>query len=231
LDEFKQLYKNLNEKYNPIKIYNGNIDISKSNENKNFFNFFKFHVSMYGLDDLCHAKNNHLNRIEDFIVNTNSIWLLSNLYEKRNDQAPITKCNIMMIIDWNVNIKIGFIGLMNYANAAKPNPDIKYSDYVAEARYLSGELRARHVNYVVALAYMNWSDLEHLANQSSDIDMIISTDNPNTWAADDHMRIVNNKVILRNTNFKYLSLITVYFDKAENFKPVDIAISRFNASS
>ncbi len=141
----------------------------------------------------------------------------------------------MMIIDWNKNIKIGFIGLMNYMNATKSHAEIKYSDFVTDARHLCGELKARHVSYVIALASMSWSDAESLACQVSDIDIIILAEESDAYnnnnANDDYVRTVNNKIIMRNSNFKYLSLITIYFDKLANFKPVDIAISRFHATS
>lgn len=181
----------ITKKYNPIKLYSGDIVSTKKNSNyelEKSFNQLKFHAAMYGINDL-YKNMNSLQTLENFLHRTNSIWLISNLFDVKKQYLPITKCNIMMIIDWK-SIKIGFMGLMHLNTSSASNNNginnnhhhnhnqfssIKYVDYLNEANRLSYELEKRGANLIIALTQMNYLHDEYLATNARHIDIIFST--------------------------------------------------------
>jgi 5'-nucleotidase len=211
----------LTQKYNPIKFYSGDILFPSYYNISNFqklLNSIKFHAGIFGLNDV---RSNALNLLEENVEKTNSIWLMSNLFQVKKQYLAITKCSIMMIIE-NKNVKIGIIGLM-HSNDLNQN-QIKYVDYLHEANRLSDELVKRGVNIIIALTQMSWLHDEYLANNATKIDLIFGCGDDSEYG----IRQVNNRWIVKSgVNYKNLSLIKIEFNEQLN-KIMDLSIVKIN---
>ena len=85
------------------------------------------------------------------------------------------------------------------------------------------------LKYIDNIDIYDIPDFRDLKILSNDIDLIISTDDPTMYNIDEEMiRTVNNRVVIKNVYFKNLSLLTIFFDKNSNYKPIDISISKFS---
>ena len=209
------------QKYNPIKLYCGDILLPSFNNLSKFqkeFNSIKFHAGIYGINDV---NLNSFNLLEDCVNKTNSIWLMSNLFHYKKQFLPITRCSVMMIIE-SKDLKIGLIGLM-YSNDLNQN-QIKYVDYVHEANRLSNELIKRGANIIIALTQMSWLHDEYLAKHANNIDIIFGCAVDNECA----IKKVNNRWIIKSdVNQKNLSLVKI--DYSDNLNRIcDLSIVKVN---
>ena len=222
MNQIKSVCDALTQKYNPVKLYCGDILFPSYDNLSTFhktFNSIKFHAGIYGLNDI---RSNAFSLLEESVDKTNSIWLMSNLFQVKKQYLAITKCSIMMIVE-NKNVKIGIIGLM-HSNDLNQN-QIKYFDYLQEANRLSRELTKRDVNIIIALTQMSWQHDEYLANNAAKIDLIFGCGDDN---CDYQAKEVNKRWIVKSgVNQKNLSIVRIEFNEHLN-KIVDVNIIKVN---
>lgn len=229
-EQLKSVYEVLVCRYEPLRLFCGDVVSNGFLENLgDSFNSLKLHACLYGLNDLDCSR---FQQIEKLILNRKGggTWLVSNLFELKKQHLPLTKCNPMTIVDVS-GVKVGILGLMHSNELYLKKNTLKYVDYLSEANRLSGELRQRGADIIVALTQMDGVHDEFLAKNALDIQLIFGGFNREFY-----VKNVNNRWLVKGgDSLRHLSLMHIYVadEIDEATKRVrktiaDISISKFS---
>ncbi|XP_054168581.1 mannosylglucosyl-3-phosphoglycerate phosphatase-like [Oppia nitens] len=163
--------------------------------------------------------------LNSFMQRTNFPWLMSNVYNPKTNR-PINNANIWHIIDRN-DKRFGIIGLVEEQWLIDALPEgYVYRDFVSEGRKLAQRLKnMESVDFVIALTHMRWPNDCLLAENVSEIDLILGGHDH-----DYQIRTINNKLCVKSgTDFRQFSKIDIKF--TDNDFKYDIDCNEINVNS
>ncbi|KAG1650224.1 Trifunctional nucleotide phosphoesterase protein YfkN [Nymphon striatum] len=179
------------------------------------------------LNVTCAVFGNHdfdfgVNNLIDVVNQTSFPWLLSNVIDN-DTHKPLANGKLFHVLEWS-NKKIGLIGLVEQewlVTLATIDPEeVTYLDFVDEGRKLARMLKDQGCDLVIALTHMRNPNDFRLAENVSEIDLILG--------GHDHVyevNLINDKYVIKSgTDFRQLSKITVDFDNLKK----DVHIEEVN---
>jgi len=156
-----------------------------------------------------------VDELMEFSSATNCPWLLSNVIDNMTERQ-LADGEIKRMIDW-CERKIGFIGLVEeewlVTLATVDREEVTYLDFVTEGTKLAKELRDEGADFVVALTHMRGPNDRRLAEEATEIDLILGGHDHDYFS----QKINGVQVIKSGTDFREFSCITVSFNTDNSF--------------
>ncbi|CAG2174657.1 unnamed protein product, partial [Oppiella nova] len=164
--------------------------------------------------------------LKTFVSQTHFPWVLSNVLDPETNR-PMAGALVSHIIHRNGK-KIGIIGLVEeqWLRDSIDEPYI-YRDFVSEGKILAKHLKEEEtVDFVIALTHMRWPNDCLLAQNVSEIDLILGGHDH-----DYQCRRVNNILCVKSgTDFRQFSKIDIEFIGSEKYeiKCKEISVNSFD---
>jgi len=115
------------------------------------FNRLNVRVSCLGNHDMDYG----LEKMEQLILKTNSVWLMANLYYGGKIVGNLARSHIV----FHEGLKIGIFGLCEFEWLGILDPliidkNVEYVDFVTTAHEMSNQLKSEGCLYIIALTHM-----------------------------------------------------------------------------
>ncbi|XP_050442414.1 mannosylglucosyl-3-phosphoglycerate phosphatase isoform X2 [Adelges cooleyi] len=160
----------------------------------------------------CAVYGNHefdfgLEVLAERVSETNFPWLMSNVVDNETGR-PLGDGKITHVFDWH-NRRIGLVGLVErdwLDTLATIDPEeVTFIDFVEAGRSLAKQLREDGCDYIIALTHMRMPNDVKLAENVSEIDLILGGHDH----AYDVQKINDRFIVKSGTDFREFSKITI----------------------
>lgn len=212
----------------PLVLFSGDVfspsvlsTFTKGEQMSSILNEIGTHCAVFGNHDFDFG----LEILAERVSETKFPWLMSNVIDNETGR-PLGDGKITHVIDWNGK-RIGLIGLVEQEwidTLATINADeLTFMNFVDVAQKLGAQLKEEGCDYVIALTHMRTTNDKKLADNTTDIDLILG--------GHDHVyevQKVNEKFIVKSgTDFRQFSKITIDFQNipAVNVEEVNVVRS------
>ena len=150
-------------------------------------------------------------------------WLLSNVFEADCPSRPLADGKRYRLLQWQ-GYNVGIMGLVERewleTLAMIDMDEVRYVDYVEEARELVSFFKSRDVDFIIALTHMRAHNDQRLANEVPEIDLLLGGHDHEYFGCCQIGRTVACK---SGTDFREFTALEIYPGESLGLEQVDEA--------